>query len=74
MKKTPTKMADGRELIYYDEDESTIRDNPDLRDLPELQVTSEARHDPILDEWVVMASHRQTRIFMPPTKSFKSGT
>ena len=22
MKKTPTKMADGRELIYYDEDES----------------------------------------------------
>jgi UDPglucose--hexose-1-phosphate uridylyltransferase len=67
MKKTPTKMADGRELIYYDEDESTIRDNPDLRDLPELQVTSEARHDPILDEWVVMASHRQTRIFMPPT-------
>ena len=30
MKKTPTKLADGRELIYYDEDESTIRDDTDL--------------------------------------------
>lgn len=67
MKKTPTKMADGRELIYYDEDESAIRETPDLRDLPDLQVTSEVRHDPILDEWVVVASHRQTRTFLPPT-------
>ncbi|MDJ0924420.1 MAG: galactose-1-phosphate uridylyltransferase [Acidimicrobiia bacterium] len=67
MKKTPTKMADGRELIYYDEDESVIRDNTDLRKLPELQFTSEIRHDPLLDEWVVVASHRQSRTFLPPT-------
>jgi UDPglucose--hexose-1-phosphate uridylyltransferase len=67
MKKTSTKMADGRELIYYDEDESAIREHTDLRDLPELQVTSEIRHDPILDEWVIIASHRQTRTFLPPT-------
>lgn len=66
MKKTPVKMADGRELIYYDEDESVLREIADLRDLPELQVTSEIRHDPILDEWVVVASHRQTRTFLPP--------
>ena len=63
MKKTPMKMADGRELIYYDEDESTIRDTADLRDLPDLQVTSEIRHDPILDEWVVIASHRHAAPF-----------
>lgn len=67
MKKTPTKMADGRELIYYDEDDSVIRDAVDRRELPELHVTSEMRHDPILDEWVVMASHRQARTFLPPT-------
>lgn len=67
MKRTVTKLADGRELIYYDEDESVIRDETDLRDLPDLQVTSEMRHDPILDEWVVIASHRQSRTFMPPT-------
>jgi UDPglucose--hexose-1-phosphate uridylyltransferase len=67
MRKTPVKMADGRELIYYDEDESMVRESADLRNLPELQVTSEIRHDPILDEWVVIASHRQTRTFLPPT-------
>lgn len=67
MKKTPTKMADGRELIYYDEDETVVRDHVDMRELPELHVTSEMRYDPILGEWVVMASHRQARTFMPPT-------
>lgn len=67
MKKTSAKMADGRELIYYDEDESMLRDHIDERELPELHVTSEMRHDPILDEWVVMASHRQARTFLPPT-------
>jgi UDPglucose--hexose-1-phosphate uridylyltransferase len=67
MKKTTAKLADGRELIYYDEDESVIRNAVDERDLPELYVTSEIRHDPILDEWVVIASQRQTRTFMPPT-------
>jgi len=67
MRKTPTKMADGRELIYYDENESIIRNDVDRRELPELHVTSEMRFDPILGEWVVMASHRQTRTFLPPT-------
>lgn len=67
MKKTSAKMADGRELIYYDEDDSVLRDHIDGRELPELYVTSEMRHDPILDEWVVIASHRQARTFLPPT-------
>ncbi len=66
MKKTVTKLADGRDLIYFDEDDAAIRDAVDHRDLPELVVTSEIRHDPLLDEWVVVASHRQTRTFMPP--------
>lgn len=66
MKKTPTKMADGRELIYYDTDESVSRHDIDERELPELHVTSEMRYDPILGEWVVMASHRQARTFLPP--------
>lgn len=67
MKKTPMKMADGRELIYYDEDAAVIRDEVDHRQLPELHVTSEMRYDPILGEWIVMASHRQARTFLPPT-------
>ena len=67
MKKTVATMADGRELIYYDEDETAVRDYPDLRDLPETSTSSELRHDLIRDEWVAVASHRQGRIFMPPT-------
>ncbi len=67
MKKTVTTLADGRDLIYYDSDESVVRATNDARVLPDLQISSEMRHDPILDEWVVMASHRQGRTFMPPT-------
>jgi len=66
MKKTVTTMADGRELIYYDEDESVVRDTPDLRDLPETSTSSEIRYDVLRDEWVAVASHRQGRTFMPP--------
>jgi UDPglucose--hexose-1-phosphate uridylyltransferase len=67
MKKTVAAMADGRELIYYDEDESTVRDYPDLRNLPVTSTSSELRYDVIRDEWIAVASHRQGRIFMPPT-------
>ena len=67
MKKTVTTLADGRELIYYDSDESVVRATNDARVLPDVQISSEMRHDPLLDEWVVMASHRQERTFMPPT-------
>jgi len=67
MKKTIMTMPDGRELIYYDGHESIVRSTVDVRSLPDLHITPEMRHDPILDEWVVMASHRQRRTFMPPT-------
>lgn len=66
MKKSVTKLADGRELIYYDEDESVVRDASDLRQLPELATSSELRYDALRDEWVIVASHRQGRTFMPP--------
>ena len=29
VKKTSTRMADGRELIYYDSRDDTVRDDPD---------------------------------------------
>ena len=67
MKKTIAAMADGRELIYYDKDDTTLRDYPDLRDLNETSTSSELRYDVIRDEWVAVASHRQGRTFMPPT-------
>jgi UDPglucose--hexose-1-phosphate uridylyltransferase len=66
VKKTSTRMADGRELIYYDSRDDTVRDDPDRRPLDATATTSEIRYDPLLDEWVVIASHRQGRIYHPP--------
>jgi len=67
MKKTVTRMADGRELIYFDERDEALHDLPDRRDLPEPPPASRLRYDPLLDEWVAIAAHRQTRTFLPPT-------
>jgi UDPglucose--hexose-1-phosphate uridylyltransferase len=66
MKKTTTRLADGRELIYFDEDDATARDVIDRRELPPRSGGSELRYDAVLDEWVAVASHRQTRTFLPP--------
>jgi UDPglucose--hexose-1-phosphate uridylyltransferase len=63
---TRTKLADGRELIYYDEEPGRDRSLPDPRSLPESTTASEIRRDPLLDEWVIVASHRQARTHLPP--------
>ena len=68
-RRTYTRLADGRELIYYDEtdrgDRSLVEDR---RDLGAAVTGSELRHDPVLDEWVIMASHRQDRTHLPPAE------
>lgn len=66
MKKTVTRMADGRELIYYDERDGARHDLPDRRDLPMPPSASRLRYDPLMDEWIAIAAHRQTRTFLPP--------
>jgi UDPglucose--hexose-1-phosphate uridylyltransferase len=65
MEKTNTRLADGRELIYYDRLPSRRRDYPDLRTLPKQTSSSRARYDLLTGEWVVIASHRQDRSFQP---------
>jgi UDPglucose--hexose-1-phosphate uridylyltransferase len=59
-------MADGRELIYFDERDDATRDAIDERDLPPRPPMPQLRYDPLLDEWVAVAAHRQTRTFLPP--------
>ncbi|MGA5700656.1 galactose-1-phosphate uridylyltransferase [Peterkaempfera bronchialis] len=66
MRKTTTKLADGRELIYYDADDTAVRDAVDPRPLEPTASLSEIRYDPVLDEWVAIAAHRQGRIYHPP--------
>jgi UDPglucose--hexose-1-phosphate uridylyltransferase len=67
MKRTPILLADGRELIYFDERDDADRSMPDRRELPEPPPASELRYDPVLDEWVAVAAHRQNRTFLPPS-------
>ncbi|OLZ67775.1 galactose-1-phosphate uridylyltransferase [Streptomyces sp. IMTB 2501] len=66
MKKTSTRLADGRELIYYDLRDDTVRDAVDRRPLDRTVTTSEIRQDVLLGDSVAIASHRQGRTYHPP--------
>ncbi|SDM80519.1 UDPglucose--hexose-1-phosphate uridylyltransferase [Streptomyces sp. cf386] len=66
VKKTSTRLADGRELIYYDLRDDTVRDAVDRRPLDRTVTTSEVRHDVLLGDAVAIASHRQGRTYHPP--------
>jgi len=65
MKKTQAVMADGRAIVYYDTGDDTVREAVDTRDLAPAESTSELRYDRLLDEWVVVAAHRQDRTHLP---------
>ncbi|MFD0774369.1 galactose-1-phosphate uridylyltransferase [Streptomonospora algeriensis] len=61
------RLADGREIIYFDEAPGTGRaDVADRRPLPPFSTGSQLRYDPLLDEWVALAAHRQNRTYLPP--------
>ncbi|GGT26428.1 galactose-1-phosphate uridylyltransferase [Streptomyces chromofuscus] len=66
MKKTSTRLADGRELIYYDLQDDSVRDAVDRRPLERTVTTSEIRDDVLLGDSVAIASHRQGRTYHPP--------
>lgn len=66
MKKTSTRLADGRELVYYDLRDDTVRDAVDRRPLERTVTTSEIRRDALLGDSVAIASHRQGRTYHPP--------
>jgi galactose-1-phosphate uridylyltransferase (family 1) len=63
--RTSRRLADGREILYFDR-QPTPRDAVDTRDLPPVATHSQLRFDALLGEWVTVASHRQTRTFLPP--------
>src|SRR5215469_15291725 len=65
VRKTSVTLADGRELIYFGAIPERPADYPDRRQLAAVHVQSQARWDPLLGEWVVVASHRQDRTFQP---------
>lgn len=66
LRRTEARMADGRQLIYFDETDHPGRVLDDPRDLPAVVPASEVRYDALLGEWVGIAGHRQTRTYHPP--------
>jgi UDPglucose--hexose-1-phosphate uridylyltransferase len=67
VKRTSRRLADGREILYFDDDRQPVeRTAVDTRDLPPVSTRSQLRYDALLGEWVAIASHRQTRTFLPP--------
>jgi UDPglucose--hexose-1-phosphate uridylyltransferase len=66
VRRTVNHLADGREILYYDDVSDKPRTAVDTRDLPAQAPHSEIRRDPLTGEWVAMAAHRQTRTYKPP--------
>ena len=67
MRRTVIELADGRELLYFDERDDAVREERDRRELPPPLPASQLRYDPLVDEWVAVATHRQGRTFLPPS-------
>jgi UDPglucose--hexose-1-phosphate uridylyltransferase len=66
MKKASVSLADGRELIYYGASADWAAGYPDRRPIGRVEASSQVRYDPLLGEWVIVASHRQDRTYLPP--------
>lgn len=66
VRKSVLRLADGRELIYFDSQDGADRAAyPDTRSLGRGPEPGESRFDPLLGEWVTVAGHRQERPYHP---------
>ena len=63
--RTSVRLADGRELIYFDDVPGLDRTAPDTRELPPYAPGAELRYDRLHGEEILIAAHRQTRTFQP---------
>lgn len=63
--RTDRPLADGRTIRYYDTKDQ-VRAVADKREKTEQPGIGELRLDPLVNEWVAMAAHRQGRVFLPP--------
>ncbi len=63
-----TRLADGRELIYYDDPGTTLGPERavDARALGERPAAADMRQDPLTGDWIAIAANRQHRAFLPP--------
>lgn len=67
----PTRLADGRELIYFDDADTTLGADRriDARVLDPRPTTATMRQDVLTGDWISIAASRQNRVFLPPTEA-----
>jgi UDPglucose--hexose-1-phosphate uridylyltransferase len=65
VEKTAIKLADGRDLIYFDSGPAAGRDAADRRHMAAVHPAAELRFDPLLRVWVMYAGYRQERSYLP---------
>jgi UDPglucose--hexose-1-phosphate uridylyltransferase len=63
--RSTVRLADGRTLIYFDDLPGRRHLASDGRHILPMPGSPQIRHDPVLDEWVIVASHRQQRTHLP---------
>ena len=63
-------LADGRDVIYFDDADSTLSPDraPDERQLDPRPATATMRQDVLTGDWVSIATSRQNRVFLPPAE------
>ena len=66
--KRATRLADGRELIYFDDPGTSLPAERaiDTRTLDARPATATMRRDVLTGDWVSIAAARQNRAFLPP--------
>jgi UDPglucose--hexose-1-phosphate uridylyltransferase len=66
--KRATRLADGRELIYFDDPGTSLPTERaiDARTLDARPATATMRRDVLTGDWVSIAAARQNRAFLPP--------
>jgi len=66
--KRATRLADGRELIYFDDPGTALGPDRaiDERTLDPRPATATMRQDVLTGDWISIASARQNRAFLPP--------
>jgi UDPglucose--hexose-1-phosphate uridylyltransferase len=65
--KRATTLADGRDLIYYDDPDTTLgaERSVDARTLAPRPDTATMRLDVLTGDWITVAANRQNRVMMP---------
>ncbi|MGF3057147.1 galactose-1-phosphate uridylyltransferase [Microbacterium sp. YY-01] len=68
--KRQTLLADGRELLYFDDADTTLGPDRavDARALDPRPATATMRQDVLTGDWISVAAARQNRAFLPPAE------